>query len=209
MHSSFCSLFLEISLCIAEICCFICLIFCMRSCFSLVFSSATFMALWALASLACKNVSNLVTSSSSICWLLFSACSFILVFSSSFRISCLFTFKDICTRNISLFLATKSMMFSFSRLGSRPIVAAPGWSPASLRASPGVGTGMSSSFSRRLRCTRDEAVVFSQTFSLLYISLSSARFLRSCSRIRKIWSSGGSRNGLPPSSSSMALGESL
>mmetsp|Transcript_2632 Transcript_2632/g.6112 ORF Transcript_2632/g.6112 Transcript_2632/m.6112 type:complete len:298 (-) Transcript_2632:710-1603(-) len=190
-HSSFCSLYFEISLCIWAILPRRCFIFWSRSCFTFVISSACFIALCAFASFACRNVSNRVTSSSSICCDFLSAVSFALAFSSSFRISAFFTSRDICTRNISLFLATKSVVFSLSR-GTAFLSTS---CPASSFLTMCAGLFVASSRRRFEGISRQDAVFFSQTFWFFFSSRSSALRRFSSSRSRKISSSGGRRNG--------------
>mmetsp|Transcript_81072 Transcript_81072/g.143615 ORF Transcript_81072/g.143615 Transcript_81072/m.143615 type:complete len:289 (+) Transcript_81072:877-1743(+) len=194
-HSSFCSRCLAISLWMALSWDLSCLMRCNLSCFFFVSSSASFMALCAFWSLFCKKLSKRVTSSSNICCDFFNASSFCLAFSSSFSISAFLTSRLICTRNISRFFATKSETFSFSRLGSRPTLSPRVLRPCFAVSAASAASSMSSS-TRRFLCTLEDAVVFSQTRSVLTRSLSSARFCLSCSLMRKIWSSGGSRKGL-------------
>mmetsp|Transcript_4791 Transcript_4791/g.14042 ORF Transcript_4791/g.14042 Transcript_4791/m.14042 type:complete len:430 (-) Transcript_4791:74-1363(-) len=200
-HSSFCSRCFAISLWMALSWDLSALIVCILSCFFLVMSSACFMALCALASLFCRKASNRVTSSSSICCDFLSASSFCLAFSSSFRISAFFTSKLIWTRNISRFFATKSATFSFFSRRSWPmpsevLVLACRAASAAMAASSGP-----SAMRRGARAQMEEDVVFSQTCCFFTFSRSSARRSHSCSRSRKISSSGGSLKGLPPSSS--------
>mmetsp|Transcript_17255 Transcript_17255/g.45650 ORF Transcript_17255/g.45650 Transcript_17255/m.45650 type:complete len:212 (+) Transcript_17255:1474-2109(+) len=171
-----------------------CFIFCIFSCFCLVMSSAFFIALCAFESLVDKKESNLVMSSSSICCDLFRASSFALALSSSLTISAFLTSKLICTRNISLFLATNSCTFSFSRRESRPTDTSMRLPPRPLEMlSSGTSSGPGST--RKFLATREQAVVFSQTCCAFRASLSSARLCLSCSRMTKIWSSGGTLNG--------------
>mmetsp|Transcript_133814 Transcript_133814/g.334051 ORF Transcript_133814/g.334051 Transcript_133814/m.334051 type:complete len:205 (-) Transcript_133814:31-645(-) len=185
-HSSFCSLCLAISDCKALSWDFKCLIFCKASCFFFVMSSAFFIALCAFWSLLCRKASKRSTSSSNICCDLFSASSFCLARSSSFKISAFLTSRLIWTKNISLFFATKSATFSVSLRASRP----PMPSEAVLRrCSCASALGwMSSAAScvRRFLCTLEDAVVFSQTLKVLTLSRSSARRCLSCSLIWKI-----------------------
>mmetsp|Transcript_14931 Transcript_14931/g.43637 ORF Transcript_14931/g.43637 Transcript_14931/m.43637 type:complete len:220 (+) Transcript_14931:1204-1863(+) len=204
MHSSFCSRNFAISLWIALSCDLRCLIFWILSVLIFVLSSAIFSALCAFWSLFCRNASNLLTSSSSICCDFFKASSFWLAFSCSFTISAFWTSKCIWTRNISRFFFTKSDIFSFSRLRSRP-------TPSVLVPRDCLATSAASwvssapSSTRRFLWTREEAVVFSHTFWCFTFSRSSARRCRSCSRMRKIWSSGGRRKGLSSSSAGMPV----
>mmetsp|Transcript_36624 Transcript_36624/g.101705 ORF Transcript_36624/g.101705 Transcript_36624/m.101705 type:complete len:231 (-) Transcript_36624:8-700(-) len=201
MHSSFCSRNFAISLWMALKFDLRTLIFWILSFLIFVFSSAVFSALCAFWSLFCRKASKRVTSSSSICCDFFSASSFCLAFSSSFRISAFWTSKCICIKNISRFFFTKSVTFSFSRRVSRPMPSVR-WLRTCLVASGASSVSSAPSSILRFLWTRDEAVVFSQTFCVFTSSRSAARRCRSSSRMRKIWSSGGSLKGLSSRSSS-------
>ena len=93
------------------------------STFSFVCASARFMASCACWSFSFRKASNRMASSSSISSLFFSASSFCAALCSSFAISSRLMSSDICTRNISRFLAMNSAMDSRSCRRSRAIAA--------------------------------------------------------------------------------------
>mmetsp|Transcript_10538 Transcript_10538/g.32810 ORF Transcript_10538/g.32810 Transcript_10538/m.32810 type:complete len:214 (-) Transcript_10538:104-745(-) len=174
-HSSFCSRNLAISLWMALSCDLRCLIFWILSVLIFVFSSADLSALCALSSLLRRKASKRLRSSSSICCDFFSASSFCLARSSSLRISAFWTSRCICTRNISRFFFTKSETFSLSRRVSRP-TPSERWLRPCFAASAASCVSSVPSSTRQVFCTREEAVVFSQTLRCFTLSRSSARF---------------------------------